>query len=110
MFGASAAQLQVCDLSIAPSSATSLQGLRQRGQQISSQRCHRPRALCLQYEKGSQARKAAHNTHAHRPQFRCRARVEDQEGLQELADALEASLDAGRRQTRFRPFIADVRL
>lgn len=100
------AQLQRCER-IAHRSGTPLQHFRQPGQQGSLHRSQRPRDLCLQYESGSQART---QNPMSRPNVRCRARVEDQEGLQQLADALEASLDAGRRQTRFQPFIPDVRL
>ncbi|KAK9843117.1 hypothetical protein WJX74_007218 [Apatococcus lobatus] len=62
--------------------------------------------LCIRNAVSSQARRAAQHS-ARRPGVRCQARVEDQEGLQQLADALEASLDAGRREPRFKPFIAE---
>ncbi|KAK9862861.1 hypothetical protein WJX84_009094 [Apatococcus fuscideae] len=44
---------------------------------------------------------------ASRPLVSPRAQVEDQDAMQQLADALEASLDTGRTRPRLQPFIAE---
>ena len=88
-------------------SATRVHGLRRKPCQEARHNCCRTRTLEQSYSRGSQAFWAPRRA-ANPLEVCCRARLEDQESLQQLADALEASLDAGRRKTRFQPFIAEV--
>ncbi len=45
---------------------------------------------------------------ATRPQLRCRAQMEEQDTMRQLAEALEASMEDGAGSPRFQPFIAEV--
>ncbi len=63
-----------------------------------------PRALQQRYCGNARVQDAT----ASRPLVSPRAQVEDQDAMQQLADALEASLDTGRTRPRLQPFIAEV--